>query len=233
MKRILISIDWDYFVQNKNKAVGSVRENYRNIHLRWYREYIKNPKILHMYGLLPHPEKFWEVLEQNYGIDASTFLFISDSHKYSLNLSMILGCQKVLNFDAHADLGYGGIASLKYYTHCANWLGQLLVKGRIDEAEIIYSPYTAESPRDFREFLENYRIRFERLSELPGQAEDEWVAGIHICRSGAWTPPWYDPELTRFINASPVARRRGFIKPRPWNPRALSDSEKINLLLCS
>lgn len=233
MKRILISIDWDYFIQNKSTAISSFRENYRSIYLRWYREYLKNPRIKFLYGLLPHPENFWRILRQDYTFSTSTLLFISDSHKYSWNLSKILGCQKVLNFDAHADLGYSRVKSIGYYTHCANWLGRLLQKDIINEAVIVYSPYTAEKAANYQELMNDFNLSFTSLGQLDSQTKDELVAGIHICRSGAWTPPWYDQELTRFISASHISGRRGFIKARPWRPQMLNYSKQIDLLLCS
>lgn len=234
MKQVLISVDWDYFINAQETTVCSLRENYRNIYLRWYQEYLQNPRIAFLYCLLPKLGNFWTALGQHYHFNQSTLLFISESHKYSYYLSKILDCHKVINFDAHADLGYGGVSNVGLYTHCANWLGQLVNDDWVNEAEIVYSPYTHEKPADFNDFLaRGAAIRFTRMDQLEVQTHHEVVAGIHVCRSGAWTPPWYDPELKRLIEASGLRRRKGFVKPRPWKPRQLTYAQKIDLLLCS
>jgi hypothetical protein len=234
MKQVLISVDWDYFIDTKKTAVYSLRENHRNIYRRWYKEYFKNPRIPFLYGLLPKMESFWAILGQQYHLNPSTLLFVSESHKYSYYLSKILNCHKVINFDAHADLGYGGLAGLETYTHCANWLGRLVTTSQVNEAEIVYSPYTHEKAADFSAFLQStVAIRFTRLDHLEALEHDEVVAGIHVCRSGAWTPPWYDQELDRFINASGLRRKKGFIKTRSWKPAQLTYAQKLDLLLCS
>jgi hypothetical protein len=234
MKRVLISVDWDYFINIPKTAVCSLRENQRNIYRRWYREYLKNPRIPFLYGLLPKIDAFWTILGRQYQLNPSTLLFISESHKYSYYLSEILNCHKVVSFDAHADLGYSGPAGLKTYTHCANWLGRLVMASRINEAEIVYSPYTHEKAEDFSGFLQNtVAIHFTRLEKLEALERDEVVAGIHVCRSGAWTPPWYDRDLDRFINASGLRRKKGFIKARTWKPTQLTYAQKLDLLLCS
>ena len=41
LNRVLISIDWDYFIKTEIPEIASLRENYWNIYLRWYREYLK------------------------------------------------------------------------------------------------------------------------------------------------------------------------------------------------
>jgi hypothetical protein len=234
MKRVLISVDWDYFINAKRRTLCSLRDNYRNNYLRWYKEYLQNPRLTLLYSLLPNRGDFWAVLGQRYRLYSSTLLFISESHKYSYYLSKILDCQKVINFDAHADLGYSGYPNVGAYTHCANWLGRLVNTAQVEEAEIVYSPYTHEKAADFRDFLKSgLTIHFTRLDKLGAQPQNEVVAGVHVCRSGAWTPPWYDQEFDRLINVSGLRRREGFVRPRPWKPTRLTDAQKIDLLLCS
>lgn len=230
LKRVLISIDWDYFIKSEMQEIVSLRENYWNIYLRWYKEYLKNPGIELHYRLLPGYRSFWDTLMQKYSLNTSTVLFVSESHKYSYYLAKRLDCSKVISFDAHADLGYGGYLTQGYYTHCANWLGRLVYNRFIEEAIIVYSPYTKEKPEEFKE---NTSIHFARWNTLDRQMPDEVVAGIHICRSGAWTPPWYDNELYRFMDASGIMRKRGFLKARQWKPNIIDYSRIAELMLCS
>lgn len=49
-------------------------------------------------------------------------------------------CKVVYLFDSHADLGYGGLASLNFGVNCSNWLGKLLKEREIIEANIFTAP---------------------------------------------------------------------------------------------
>lgn len=230
LKRVLISIDWDYFINSEIPEIVSLRENYWNIHLRWYKEYMKNPAIELQYKLLTGYRSFWDALRHKYSFNTSTVLFVSESHKYSYYLSKRLNCSKVVSFDAHADIGYGGYLTQGYYTHCANWLGRLVYNRSIEEAVIVYSPYTKEKQEEFNK---NTSIKFARLNTLDRQMPDEAVACVHICRSGAWTPPWYDNALYTFIDTSGIKRKRGFLKARQWKPQLIDYSRVVELMLCS
>ncbi|HHX24104.1 MAG TPA: arginase [Thermoanaerobacterales bacterium] len=229
LNRVLISIDWDYFIKTEIPEIASLRENYWNIYLRWYREYLKNPGIELKYSIMPDYRNFWDKLRQKYSINELTVLFISESHKYSYYLAKRLKCNKVVNFDAHADLGYGYFTK-GYYTHCANWLGRLVYNKNIEEAVIVYSPYTKEKEEEFED---TPYIRFACLNALDRQMPDEVVAGIHICRSGAWTPPWFDDELYSFIDAGCIMRKRGFLRKRQWKPHNIDYSKVTELMLHS
>lgn len=224
-KHVLLSIDWDYFIDCGGLETLSLKESYANIYLRWYKEYFQNPGFVFSYGIHPGMESFWRNLKQRFSIDG-VCLWISESHKVSYNLCRSLGCRRVVSFDAHSDLGYGRLIGGRGHIHCANWLAQLLLCPEVEEAQVVLSPYTAEKSGDFEECK---KVSFCRPDELRME-EDETVAGIHICRSGAWTPPWYDAQLTRFIELSGIKRIKGTLKERPWKPTILDYSQIIETM---
>ena len=63
---------------------------------------------------------------------------------------------------------------------------------------------------------------------LKGQIE---VAAIHICRSGAWTPPWLDAKFYNFVQGLNMPYRILECPERNWAPGKLTLSEKIDYLL--
>lgn len=223
-KRVLLSIDWDYFIDCGGLETVSLRENHANIYLRWYKEYFQNPMFVFSYRICPGLKNFWENLKERFRLDDSC-LWISESHKYSYHLCRSLNCRRIISFDAHSDLGYECLGG-RGYIHCANWLGQLLRYRELEEAQVVLSPYSAEKPGDFTEY---HRVSFCRPDDLRME-EGETVAGIHICRSGAWTPPWYDAQLTRFIEFPGIKRVKGSLRERPWKPALLDYSQMIETL---
>lgn len=223
-KRVLVSIDWDYFIDCGGLETLSLRENYANIYLRWYKEYFQNPLFMFSYGIHPGLENFWKSLKQRCSMDEAC-LWISESHKYSYHLCRSLNCRRVISFDAHSDLGYGSIFGEREHIHCANWLAQLLRCRETKEAQVVLSPYSMEKPGDF----ETDKVCFCRMDDLL-MGEDETVGGVHICRSGAWSPPWYDGELMRFIELSGITKRKGSLKPRPWKPATLDYSQMLETM---
>ena len=213
-KRVLISIDWDYFIDCGGLGTISLKENYANIYLRWYMEYIQNPGFVFSYGIHPGLDVFWRILKQRYS--GEPCLWISESHKYSYHLCRSLHCRRIISFDAHSDLGYGSMSWGMGHIHCANWLAQLLQWRELEEAQVVLSPYSLEKPDDF-----GYgKVSFCSMNDLL-LGEDETVAGIHICRSGAWTPPWYDAQLTHFIELSENKNVKGTLRERTWKPAML------------
>lgn len=208
-------------------------ENSKNILDIWYKRYFMlkrlGKNLEDLYGLSQEVKVFWERIKQKFMIKPDVKVYISESHAFSYDVALNTGCTIVYLFDAHADLGYGGLRSLNFELNCANWLGKLLKDGVIEEANIVYSPYTLEKPRDFEEINDVYDVRYIVWEGIPDGIE---VAAIHICRSGAWTPPWYDAKFLEFIMDSGLSNLKfiGFT-PRKWDTRNISLSQQINYML--
>ncbi|KNZ69169.1 hypothetical protein Tfer_2274 [Thermincola ferriacetica] len=232
MGKNLLSIDWDYFVPIKKEWYGSYSENQWNVNKLWYRRYIKEQMrgedITRTIDVGVEYVGFWKRIRSRFRISDTARVYISDSHKYSYGIARENACDAVYLFDAHADLGYGGIGSLDFELNCANWLGKLFKNNHIREASVIYSPYTFECPEDFIEINNAYNINYCELERLP---EGIPVDVIHICRSGAWTPPWLDHKFLQFVYRLNRPVKWLDCPPRRWNAGKLTLSAQLNYLL--
>ncbi|SHF29376.1 hypothetical protein SAMN02746089_01638 [Caldanaerobius fijiensis DSM 17918] len=229
MVRSLLSIDWDYFIPVKREWLASYIENEKNIVSMWYKRYIESAlkgedleKSVDT-GLIL--KDFWSKIKKHFNFAKRIKVFVSESHRLSYYIAKNNECQEVYSFDAHSDLGYTGIDSAGFEPNCANWLGKLLSEGKIKRAHIIYSPYTLEKPEDFSHFNRAFEILYYRdIDCLP---KGIYTAVIHICRSGAWTPPWLDCKFDEFIKELHLPFEVISLYKRNWDIKKLSLSEQI------
>lgn len=232
MRKCLLSVDWDYFIYAGNECCGSYIENNKNIINLWYKRYIQNKiqgkNIKKSFLLSNEVYNFWTKIKKKFSIDNSTKLYVSDSHAVSYYVAKENNCNEVFLFDAHSDLGYGGISSLNFEVNCANWLGKLLKNSIINKTSIIYSPFTMERVEDFKDIKNNYNVNFIDFEELE---ENINVQAIHICRSGAWTPPWFDENFEEFINELNLEYKKIECPNRKWQPENLSFSDEVYYLM--
>jgi len=231
MGKCLLSIDWDYFIYARYNW-GLYLENKKNLLDLWYKRYMqakaRGEDIQKAFRLSPEAGTFWNKIKKYFKFDKNSKVYVSDSHALSYKIAAENNCQAVYLFDAHADLGYGGLASLNGEVNCSNWLGKLLNDKIIKEANIFYSPYTAEKPEYFKTMNSIYNIGYCDLKDLD---ESIAVSAIHICRSGAWTPPWLDNKFTQFINALGLPYKIVDCSERKWNTFDISLSDQIYYLL--
>ncbi|NEU05901.1 arginase [Clostridium senegalense] len=232
MKKCLLSVDWDYFVYTQKENWGSYIENNRNVINLWYKRYIqcrnRGKSIEKSFELSKNANIFWNKIKRNFKFDKNLKVYISDSHVLSYDIAKKYDCNEVYLFDAHSDLGYGGLSSLNFEVNCANWLGKLLKNNIINKANIIYSPYTTEKPEYFKEIKNKYNVNFIDIDDLE---KDIYVPSLHICRSGAWTPPWFDEDFKKFIDELKVPYKIVDCPKRNWSPENLSFSDAIYYLM--
>ena len=228
----LLSIDWDYFISINYETIYSYVENKKSLLDTWYKRYFqektKGKNLLDYFQLSEEIEGFWAKIQRVFKFEPNMKVFVSDSHALSYTLAREFDCKEVYLFDAHSDLGYGGLSSLKFKVNCANWLGKLLSEKKIERATIIYSPYTKEKPEDFYPMNKVYNINYLKFNDLCG---DITTSTIHICRSGAWSPPWYDKKFVGFINGLNLPYKVVNCPIRKWEPKNISFSEQIQYLL--
>lgn len=232
MEMCLLSIDWDYFICMQKENWGSYLENSKNMINQWYKRYIQSrtrgQDIHKTYMLSSETETFWEKIKEHFQFAKDIKAYVSDSHSLSYDIARDNGCSTVYLFDAHADLGYGGLSSLSFEVNCANWLGKLLNDKLIEKANIIYSPFTCEKPEYFKSINSIYSIRYLSVDEL---GRDIKVQAVHICRSGSWTPPWFDERFIRFINDSKIPYQIIDCPQRRWDTQNISFSDAIYYLM--
>ncbi|WP_241559288.1 arginase [Lysinibacillus halotolerans] len=228
----LLSIDWDYFISTKNQNIVSFVENKRTILDDWYKRYLqaksKGINLQKLYQLSEETKTFWSKIKKVFHYDGDTPVFVSDSHALSYDLVKMYQCDEVFLFDAHSDLGYGGLSSLKFDVNCANWLGKLLHEDVIEQANIVYSPYTLEKPSFFKEINRLYNVNYLKFNDIQGKIK---IRAIHICRSGAWSPPWFDSTFIEFINSLGLRYEIKDCPARNWNPNNISFSEQLTYLM--
>lgn len=232
MENCLLSIDWDYFIYTKKDNWGSYIENKKSLIDLWYKRYIQEKEwgknIQNLFKLSSELDTFWNRIKKYFKFTKDIKVYVSDSHALSYNIAKDKNCRIVYLFDSHADLGYGGLSSLSFEVNCSNWLGKLLKDKHINKASIFYSPFTAEKPEYFRPINSTYNVGYYGFDDLDKGIK---TSAIHICRSGAWTPPWLDNSFTQFIDALGIPYEIVNCPERKWDPANISFSDEINYLM--
>ncbi|MFS8541084.1 MAG: hypothetical protein LOD89_03215 [Tissierellales bacterium] len=232
MGRGLLSVDWDYFISVKDKCFGSYVENNRTRVDLWYKRYLlckkQNKNIYSYFKLSEDVNRFWDQIKRAFIFDNKINVYVSDSHKLSYYIAKAFSCDTVYLFDAHADLGYVSDRFDEFEVNCSNWLGKLLAEGVIKRAYIIYSPYTLEKPDDFKYMNDKYNIVYLKSEDLDSKIE---VFTLHICRSGAWTPPWYDNKFMEFVNSLGLSYEITDCPKREWNTKNITFSDELYYLM--
>ncbi|HEY8390522.1 MAG TPA: arginase, partial [Clostridia bacterium] len=199
----------------------------------WYKRYIQakvqRKDIQKEIQLSFDLNLFWNRIKQHFKFEKNIKFYVSDSHALSYKIAKENDCQEVYLFDAHADLGYGGPTSLDFEVNCSNWLGKLLKDNKIKNAYIFYSPYTVEKPEYFETMNNIYNIKYYDFHDLNDKSI--MVSAIHICRSGAWTPPWLDDKFFQFVNSLGLPYDIKNCPKRKWDPDHISLSDEIIYLI--
>ena len=232
METCLLSVDWDYFVYTWDNW-GSYLENNRSITDLWYKRYIqakaRGEDIEKAFRLSSELDTFWNRIRKHFIFEKNVKAYVSDSHTLSYKIAKENNCKAVYLFDSHADLGYGGLSSLDFEVNCSNWLGKLLKEKHIEEAYIVYSPYTTEKPEFFKAMNGMYHIRYCDFQDLVGKCIR--VMAIHICRSGAWTPPWLDEKFYQFVHGLGLPYHMADCPERKWDPDHIRLSDQIDYMM--
>jgi len=232
MEKCLLSIDWDYFIRIEKDYWGSYIENEKNLLDLWYKRYIQEKiqgnDILESFQLSPQLNTFWKKIREHFELVREIKVYVSDSHALSYSIAKENKCGIVYLFDSHADLGYGGLSSLDFEVNCSNWLGKLLKEKLIKEANIIYGPYTSEEPEYFEPMNNIYNIRYLGFDDLDKKIK---VSLIHICRSGAWTPPWFDKGFNKFVDDLGFPYEIVNCPVRNWAPENINYSSQIDYMM--
>lgn len=232
MGKSLLSIDWDYFIYTQKWNLGSYIENTRSIINLWYKRYIQSKirgrDIQKSFQLSSEVNTFWEKIKEHFSFANGIKAYVSDSNSLSYDIAREHKCSKVYLFDSHADLGYGGLSSLDFEVNCANWLGKLLKDKQIKQAIIIYSPYTSEKPEYFKSINNAFNVKYTSLDDLDKGIE---TSAIHICRSGAWTPPWLDEKFVQFVDALGIPYKTMNYTARKWDIKNINLSDQIYYLM--
>jgi len=152
------------------------------------------------------PGEFLTEIQKRFAFNEDAPVWVADSHVYATPSISSLGSFpiKVVNFDAHHDLGYDGEKIKNEIEEdqcdCASWLFHGLDSGSVSSADIVYPDWKGKIEcRDF-EHLAPHRKKIQVFtwSEWLKSASREKAIGSFICRSSAWTPPWLDGHFHDF-----------------------------------
>ena len=205
-KTTLISVDWDFFIPEKQNWDLGHRESLLYLKILWmHRLYLKNEMKVN--GLL---RGFWNQME----FEEHPYVFVSDSHAFVMRAINAIQTNhkidRVVLFDAHHDCWKkekeGEIYCHDWGTHFRETGGELVWVYPDDEQHADMSGWSVPPSLE--------RVPFGSQIEL-GK-----IIGIHICRSGCWTPPWLDKRFISFVKR---AREKAGVKPivmqtGEWNP---------------
>lgn len=231
MGNSLLSVDWDYFISTENQNVVSFTESKKTIIDLWYKRYIESKmrgkNIQKAFQLTPQADLFWKKVKDYFQFDENVKVYVSDSHSLSYDIAKKFKVDEVYLFDAHSDLGYGGLSSLQFEVNCANWLGKLLHNKLINKAHIIYSPYTKEKPEYFHQINKRFNVNYPKWNDLKTGIQ---TSVIHICRSGAWSPPWFDKHFVTFVKSLKKPYTVLNYQQRKWDTKNLTLADELEYL---
>jgi hypothetical protein len=158
-----------------------------------------------------HPLKVFETLQDlGWTIDEDCKLTISDSHVYAAPAFLSLPDCRIVNLDAHHDLGYLDTKKMKscwksQRCRCDDWLWFLLKVNPQFEAVQVYpswKDHTYDWPDDphwVGTSIEK-RVCLAQYSQEMMKALAGNVVAIHIARSSAWVPPWHDHVVVALLD---------------------------------
>jgi len=223
----VLSIDWDYFVEEDPMLDFGHRESMMFLHDMWNIRRIQTVinskgKIVTKDGkavtqekdltkMLPYRGSFWDILalpclRNRYQIA------VAESHVAILQLLKDKKDLEIINIDAHHDIHYGNPASEFSVTaknnvneaECGNWGSYLVNKGLVKKWVQIYPEWRKKFPEPYDEIdkwmREVGKLHFWGFVGEKPRDVIRWgiVDLVFICRSGCWTPPEYDEKFNEF-----------------------------------
>lgn len=219
MKTIWLTVDWDFFQEERPEWDWSHAERGKMFsELVWpTRVFVGKEDIrpvTHPNRHLPGHAQFWRLLARA-DFNATQEIAVADSHATAWPYFHKLAAEGVpdelWNFDAHHDLGYTRLQTLRAWSaeekaEAGSWAFLLLKKFRKLRYKHIRprwrsltaepTPWTGET---------SVAKRVMRTSVTDFAAEPVRVTGLFIAKSEAWSPPWNDGYFTEFLEASAKA----------------------------
>lgn len=204
-KRVVLSVDWDYFFPLPDDPIERMRF-YDWCHLEvplfiqpapvWVARaaaFLAAGRPLP--GTSGEEHAFWKRFK--FAPDAR--MFYADSHSKMVTLSgdeRYLSAPrrsvKVISYDAHHD---GGYEPYRDVIDCASWTLAW------PEVEVRYPPWRRTLDCEAPPLNVSLRRRVDKGSRTLAPISD-----VFVCRSGAWTPPWVDRAFFEFLVMCPVEK---------------------------
>ncbi|WP_038048724.1 hypothetical protein [Thermus caliditerrae] len=152
----------------------------------------------------------WEGFWERFAFAPGAVLYYADSNALAFHPEVREGVEEVVLFDAHHDAGYRPLGE---EPACDDWMVFYARQGA--RLRVVYPPW-----RDPRGEPEPW-VPLPRVQDTGGK-----VAGlfhrVFLCRSGAWVPPWADPDFFAFLEQAPLPKRPlEEVLPRPFHLETL------------
>jgi hypothetical protein len=224
--RVWLSVDWDFFQEERIEWDWSHRENPLFANVIWATRgtYMGNDirPLTSPDQHEPRATGFWSRFA---GACSTITLCVADSHAAGLPFFYQLGKNtgvpdEIWNYDAHHDLGYHQLSKLRSFTkkgiaEAGSWLYVLMKNYRKLRCRHIY-PAWKDHTVEARPWQADSNIssRVTQVSAAhfkpPPKIE---ITGLFVAKSEAWSPPWNDKAFTRFIDE---AQRELKVVTLPW-----------------
>jgi hypothetical protein len=191
MNKVFISIDWDYFVPEKLEWDFGHQEKRLFLDFIWKTRF----NVFHSMRTNGLETNFWKALKKHYVL-TPPMVDVSDSHVDAWDCNGLHYADILILVDRHHDV----------YTKpkdsnidCGNWVWQWLNGDRKRRVYWLAPPDVIST--DMPEEMKKRFVIFKGdPSDMP--VLKSIVVGLHICRSGCWTPPWLDSAFKRFVDES-------------------------------
>lgn len=185
---------------------------------------------------LPHVNDEWKTFAQRFKFEDNGMLVYADSNRVAAFVAPDdrTTFESVWLYDAHHDCGYGFRSYNEWLrkfnkdgpngVECEDWM---LVHYR-NGARLHYrSPawheaYAEEPPKIPRQ------VTLDHAAAGTREPEDITFAGVVVCRSGAWVPPWCDDDYFAFLDTFTGLRRHSMdnVTKREWGEAELTSARE-------
>lgn len=144
---------------------------------------------------------FWKRLQECFEFKTDT-IYLSESHLEAFHLTPPVG--QIINIDRHHDVW----EAKGNRVQCDTWAFQAMRLRHAQGMKWVHptdghfagvEDYLAVVPEDFRDRVEPMTLD-AMLERMKGTRIDT----VHVCRSGAWTPPWLDKDFDEFLSSAPM-----------------------------
>lgn len=179
---------------------------------------------------LPLANNLYNSFWQRFQFSRKAHGYVSDSNFFSMHQRIRRKVHEVYLYDAHHDCGYE--EKPPKFWDCANWGLYYLMQG----ADVVVNyPFWRVGVFKHEEFCyaetlgmglyNNTRVYGKLTRQFdPGGTVEGSFDKVHICRSGAWVPPWCDHQFTEFVSACPVPLQ----ELEDVSPRAFDETKVFN-----
>lgn len=215
--KVAISVDWDFFIDTDQFDMGH-KENKFFIETLWQIRAIEQG-LMDQFKLADHLKIFWPFIKELSIYPPALFATESHLHAYAFYSGFVPDL--LINFDSHHDLFK--IKEEKMIT-CENWALEYLRNFPTVQYIWVYPKWVKKNDIKLPFGIMN-RVKTCSFESLPMILPDEhWLPMMgHVCRSGAWMPPWLDGDFDKFLEDSHLQilkfeqfgppEKRNFIKP--------------------